>query len=83
LGSIVGSFKSAVSRICHKKWYEFTRQSRYHDHIVRNETEYNGIKRYIQNNPENRSDFDSVLWEKFSGKRKVAWTISNAPIYST
>ncbi|MDR0281860.1 MAG: hypothetical protein LBI53_00595 [Candidatus Peribacteria bacterium] len=30
----------------------FTRQSRYHDHIVCDEGEYNNIKRYIQNNPE-------------------------------
>lgn len=56
LGSVIGGWKSAVSRHCHAAWYDFSRQSRYHDHIVRNETEYHRIKRYIQNNPAKRDE---------------------------
>jgi REP element-mobilizing transposase RayT len=52
LGSIIGTRKAGVSRTCHEKWYPFARQSRYHDHIVRNEKEYNAIKHYIRSNPE-------------------------------
>lgn len=52
--SIVGGWKSAVSKSCHESWYVFARQSRYHDHIIRNEQEFARIKHYIQTNPENR-----------------------------
>lgn len=56
LGSIVGWWKSAVTRYCNKKWLPFARQSRYHDHIIRNQNEYHRIKHYIQNNPAQRND---------------------------
>lgn len=53
LWSIIGWRKSATTKSCHEWWYAFARQSRYHDHIVRNEQEYERIKWYIQNNPKN------------------------------
>jgi REP element-mobilizing transposase RayT len=51
VGSIIWQWKSAVSKRCHELWYRFARQTRYYDHIVRDEREYNNIKQYIQNNP--------------------------------
>lgn len=56
LWSIIGWWKSATSKRCHEQWLAFGRQSRYHDHIVRNEWEYERIKYYIQNNPKNREE---------------------------
>ena len=52
LGSIVGSFKSAVSKWAHKNNYSnFKWQSRFYDHIIRNESDLRRIRTYIQNNP--------------------------------
>jgi len=54
LGSIVRGFKIGVT-----KWYreqgitDAIWQSRFHDHIIRNETELQNIRRYIINNPLN------------------------------
>jgi REP element-mobilizing transposase RayT len=59
LWSIIWWLKSAVTRQCNLKWLSFVRQSRYHDHIIRNEDEYNHIKYYIQTNPQNR-EIDSL-----------------------
>ncbi len=53
LGSIIGWRKSAVMKKCNENWFSFARQSRYHDHIIRNSTEYDRIKHYIQTNPQN------------------------------
>ena len=60
LWSIIWIFKSNVTKHIQKSWVtipywdRFARQSRYHDHIIRNEKEYNQIKYYIQTNPQNR-----------------------------
>ena len=52
LGNIVGGYKSGVSRLCgFPVW-----QRSYHDHIIRNEDEYNKIANYIKNNPSNWKD---------------------------
>ena len=56
LGSIIWWRKSAVTKKCGEQWREFSRQSRYHDHIVRDETDYENIKHYIQRNPQNRAE---------------------------
>lgn len=53
LWSVIWWRKSATSRISKKQWLHFARQSRYHDHIVRNKNEYINIKQYIKNNPMN------------------------------
>ena len=55
LWSIIWWRKSAVTKQCRLKWLWFARQPRYHDHIVRNEDEYNKIKNYINTNPSNRN----------------------------
>ena len=54
LSSIIGSFKSAVTKRINeirkspgaKVW-----QSRFYDHIIRNDNDLNRIRTYIQNNP--------------------------------
>lgn len=53
--SIIWWRKSAVTKQCNLKWLVFSRQSRYHDHIIRNTQEYDRIKYYIQTNPQNRN----------------------------
>lgn len=53
--SIIWWRKSAVTKQCNLKWFSFARQTRYHDHIVRNTQEYNRIKYYIETNPKNRN----------------------------
>lgn len=51
LSSIIGSYKSAVTRHSHRLGYEFEWQPRFHDHIIRNEEEYQRISAYIKANP--------------------------------
>lgn len=51
LSSIIGSYKSAVTRHAHRLGYEFAWQARFHDHIIRNEGEYQRIAEYIKANP--------------------------------
>lgn len=53
LASIIRGFKSAVTTFAHKNKIEFGWQSRFHDHIIRNNAEYNRIKTYILENPVN------------------------------
>jgi len=53
VSSIVGSYKSAVSRQAHRLGYEFAWQSRFHDHIIRDEKSFQRISTYIENNPLN------------------------------
>jgi len=51
ISSIFGSYKSVVSNNAHKINPEFDWQSRFHDHIIRDDTELNRIRYYIRNNP--------------------------------
>lgn len=55
LWSIIKLFKGKITKYTLNNHITFARQSRYHDHIIRNEDEYNHIKYYIQTNPLNRS----------------------------
>ena len=48
---IVGGYKSAVSKHAHRLGYAFAWQSRFWDHIIRNEKSYNEISEYIAMNP--------------------------------
>lgn len=59
LWQIIGTFKSNITKYANEHNLVFARQSRYHDHIIRNEWEYNRVKYYIQTNPKNR-DTDSL-----------------------
>ncbi len=51
ISSIIGSYKSAVTKHTHRLGYSFQWQSRFHDHMIRNPKEYHDIAEYIQNNP--------------------------------
>lgn len=48
--SIIGSYKSVVSKNVHYIHADFAWQSRFHDHVIRNEPEYYRIANYIENN---------------------------------
>jgi len=52
LSSIVGSYKSAVSKHAHRLGVEFQWQRNYHEHIIRNFDDYKRIAEYIINNPQ-------------------------------
>lgn len=52
IGSIIRSYKSAVTRWCNKNNQQnFQWQRNYYERVVRNENELNQIREYIQNNP--------------------------------
>lgn len=53
LASIIRGYKTGVKKYSYLKTPEFKWQSRFHDHIIRNNTEYERIKKYIINNPAN------------------------------
>ncbi len=56
MASIVRGFKGSVTRRARITIPEFGWQSNYHDHIIRNEIEYQRISKYIINNPKNWAD---------------------------
>ncbi|WP_460969720.1 transposase [Spirosoma migulaei] len=53
VSSIIGSYKSAVTKHAHRLGLDFGWQGRFHDHIIRNDGEYQRINDYIESNPEN------------------------------
>jgi len=53
VSSIIESYKSAVTRHARRLGFEFAWQARFHDHIFRNDPEYQRINDYIESNPEN------------------------------
>lgn len=53
VSNIVNHMKGAVTKWCKSNNRFFQWQSRFHDHVIRNEQEYWAIKNYIINNPKN------------------------------
>ena len=51
LSSIIGSYKSAVTRHAHRLNFDFGWQARFHDHIIRDGKSFEHISAYIINNP--------------------------------
>jgi REP element-mobilizing transposase RayT len=51
ISSIVGSYKSAVTKHAHRLGYQFEWQTRFYDNIIRNTESYEFITEYITNNP--------------------------------
>ena len=49
--SVIARFVSTFKRFCNKEYGENIWQSRYYDHIIRNENDYKEIWEYIENNP--------------------------------
>lgn len=56
VSSIMRSYKSAVTKYCNRLELPMRWQSRFYDHIIRNDKSYNRISEYIQNNPSNWKD---------------------------
>ena len=50
VSSIIGSYKSAVTKHAHRLGYDFAWQPRFYDHIIRDEKSYLRIAEYIVNN---------------------------------
>ena len=53
VGRIIGSYKSAVTKYAHKLGFDFAWQSRFYEHIIRNQKSLQKIQDYIINNPKN------------------------------
>jgi len=51
--AIIRGYKSSVKRFANNNNITFDWQSRYHDHIIRDERELNNIRNYIANNLQN------------------------------
>jgi REP element-mobilizing transposase RayT len=56
LSTTMGGLKSATTRFANNHKITFGWQERFHDHIIRNQEEYDRIAIYIENNP--------TLWEQ-------------------
>ncbi len=56
ISSIVGGYKSAVMKHARRLGFNFYWQSRFHDHVIRDERSYLRIAEYIINNPRNWRD---------------------------
>jgi len=55
LGKLCGAFKSLTTRIFWKYGKGTLWQSKFYDHIVRNETDFTECVKYIKNNPSKRN----------------------------
>lgn len=53
LSSVVGSYKSAVTKHAHRLKFAFDWQDRFYDHIIRDNKSYYRIEQYIINNVKN------------------------------
>ena len=51
ISSIIGSYKSAISKHAQRFGFKFEWQSRFYDHIIRDEAGYSRISEYIETNP--------------------------------
>ena len=52
LSAVVGGIKSAITRYANQHQIPFAWQTRFHDHIIRDQSECNRIADYIDHNPE-------------------------------
>ena len=53
ISSIIGSYKSAVTKHSNRLGFDFAWQPLFHDHIIRDEQSFDNIQKYIANNPMN------------------------------
>ena len=53
VSSIIGGYKSAVTKYARRLGFEYAWQDRFHDHIIRNDASFLRIAAYIENNPVN------------------------------
>jgi hypothetical protein len=66
VSSIIGSYKSAVSKHAHRLEFDFGWQDRFYDNIIRDEQSYQTISEYIFNNPKkwNTDKFNPLNFDK-------------------
>jgi REP element-mobilizing transposase RayT len=50
--AIIRGYKSTVTKLAHREGFNFRWHSRYYDHIVRDDADYDRITRYIITNPQ-------------------------------
>ena len=50
VSSIIGSYKSAVTKHAHRLGFDFAWQTRFHDHIIRDQESFDKIQKYIIEN---------------------------------
>lgn len=50
---IIRSYKSALTKHCNRLEFDFAWQTRFHDHIIRNQQAFETISNYIIQNPKN------------------------------
>lgn len=67
LASIIRGFKSSVTKDAHGINPAFGWQERFHDHIIRDDDEYQRIAYYIINNPANWEDDKFYTEEGYNG----------------
>jgi len=53
VSAIIRSYKSAVTKHAHRLGFTFQWQTRFYDHIIRDERSFQTISNYIENNPVN------------------------------
>ena len=53
LSVVIRQFKQSITRYAHENNIDFAWQTRFHDHIIRDNDEMNGITNYIENNVAN------------------------------
>ena len=53
LSVVIRQFKQSITRFANENNIEFAWQTRFHDHIIRDNDEMNGIANYIENNVAN------------------------------
>jgi len=53
LASIIRGFKIGVTKNARKIYPDFVWQTRFHDHIIRNDESFHRIQQYILSNPQN------------------------------
>lgn len=56
ISSIIGSYKSIVTKMSRNIHADFGWQSRFHDHVIRNARSFENIQNYILENPEKWDD---------------------------
>jgi len=56
VSTIIRSYKSAVTKHAHRLGFDFQWQTRFHDHIIRNDESFHKITNYIISNPANWQD---------------------------
>ncbi len=69
LASIIRGYKIGVTKNARKVDHSFAWQSRYHDHIIRDEDSYQSIVKYVVNNPRNWTE--DKFFEAFPSSPKI------------